>query len=316
MKLGIIGCGYWGKIIINNLLSLGYEDLVLCDTKEVLDNINIGRKFKRCTNYRRLKCDKVFVLTPSTQHYEICKHFLGKGVDVFCEKVLTTAVETSKDLYRLAAINNAKLFVDWIFTFNQEVNKLKEVYDQGKLGNIKHVTMNRQNFGPERYDVGAKIDLASHDVSVLFYLFDQGLANKDWFCYKRNPASKQNDSTAGLLLFEGYTCLINASWQYTKKDRMCYFDFENGFVTWDDTKKMLKIEYDFDLEAGDKESESKDARYQRFFCIEVEPGSDLEAGDKESESPLHTSLKNFLTNSRFDYKKQETLTLRIIGALE
>ena len=42
MKIGIVGCGYWGKIIINNLLELGYNDLVLCDRKEVLDNINIG----------------------------------------------------------------------------------------------------------------------------------------------------------------------------------------------------------------------------------------------------------------------------------
>ena len=41
MKIGIVGCGYWGKIIINNLLELGYNDLVLCDRKEVLDNINI-----------------------------------------------------------------------------------------------------------------------------------------------------------------------------------------------------------------------------------------------------------------------------------
>ena len=288
MKVGVIGCGYWGKIIINNLISLGYEDLVLCDRKDVLDSINIGRKFESVEDYKDVKCDKVFVLTPSSEHYDVCRFFLEKKIDVFCEKVLTTDVESSSKLYGLARLNECNLFVDWIFTFNKQINDLKNIYQSGKLGRIKHATMNRQNFGPVRFDVGAKIDLASHDVSILFHVFNQDLVKASWNCYKRDSSSKQNDSTAGVLQFQDFTSLINVSWQYSKKDRMCYFDFEKGFVTWDDTKKKLLVESDIAITTDDK--------------VET--------------SPLHESINNFLNNKDFDYSQQEKITLNTIGALK
>ena len=287
MNIGVVGCGYWGKIIINNLVSLGYDNLTLCDRKDVLDTINIGRKFNRVERYEDMKCDRVFVLTPSTEHYEVCAYFLNKGVDVFCEKVLTTNVESSKRLYTIAESNNAKLFVDWIFTFNKQVNELKLMYETGLLGKIKHVTMNRQNFGPVRFDVDARIDLASHDVSILFHIFDQELRLSNWKNYKRFMDSKQNDSAVGVLQFETFTSLINVSWQYTKKDRMCYFDFENGFVTWDDATKTMIVE-----------SKNK-----------------LPEVNLEDASPLHVSIKNFLENEQFNYEKQKYLTLRVIRGL-
>jgi predicted dehydrogenase len=85
MKIGIVGLGYWGKIILNNLLDLGHKDVVLCDTKKVLSGLNLKKRFKYETSYERLRCDKVFVLTPVETHYKICNYFLNQGVDVFCE---------------------------------------------------------------------------------------------------------------------------------------------------------------------------------------------------------------------------------------
>ena len=55
MKIGIVGCGYWGKIIINNLLQMGYRDLVLCDERKV--SLNLGSKYKVYKDYRKIKCD-------------------------------------------------------------------------------------------------------------------------------------------------------------------------------------------------------------------------------------------------------------------
>jgi len=287
MNIGVVGCGYWGKIIINNLISLGCENLTLCDRRDVLDGINIGRKFNRVEDYKDMACDKVFVLTPPTEHYDVCEYFLNKGVDVFCEKVLTTGVESSSRLYEIAKLNNANLFVDWIFTFNKQVNDLKSIYESGALGEIKHVTMNRQNFGPVRFDVDARLDLASHDVSILFHIFEQELKLGSWKSYKRSIDSKQNDSAVGVLQFETFTSLINVSWQYSKKDRMCYFDFEDGFATWDDSSKSLL----------------------------VETKNILPTLKEDNTSPLHISIRSFLQDASFNYDKQKSLTLRTIGGL-
>ena len=126
MKIGIVGLGYWGKIILKNLRELGYNNIVVCEQQNV-DWQNLGTKYKLVKSYKKLDCDVVFVVTPATSHYEVCKHFLEKGVDVFCEKPLTLTEETSLDLYNVARKNNALLFVDWIFTFNPAVDILKKL---------------------------------------------------------------------------------------------------------------------------------------------------------------------------------------------
>ena len=77
-------------------------------------------------NYKDLIIDKAFVLTPVDSHYEICSHFLGKGVDVFCEKPLASSSDQAERLYKKAKLRGCSLFVDWIFTFNnQEFETLK-----------------------------------------------------------------------------------------------------------------------------------------------------------------------------------------------
>ena len=75
MRIGLVGFGYWGKIVWNNLNDMDYE-VTICDPF-----LDFGIK-----DYRDLDVDCVFVLTPVDSHYEVCSHFLNKGVHVFCEK--------------------------------------------------------------------------------------------------------------------------------------------------------------------------------------------------------------------------------------
>ena len=146
--------------------------------------------------------------------------------------------------------------------------------------------MRRQNFGPERFDVDAKMDLATHDVSILFYLFDKELEHVQWADYNRGQPGKQNDSSLGLLTFSDFKAIINVSWHHSKKDRICFFDFENGCIEWDDTKKSLNIEAE----------------------------SDIIIPEEKSESPLQNSILSFLEDSEYSY--QEELTIKTIGAVQ
>ena len=291
MKIGLVGCGYWGKIILNNLFDLGYTNITICEVGPL--KLNLGRKIRVIKDYKKLKCDKVFVLTPAAHHFEICKHFLEQGTDVFCEKPLTLCTQESAELYHLAKRNHAELFVDWIFTFNKEINYIKYLYDQGVLGKIKHVNMSRQNFGPPRYDVDARWDLAAHDVSILVHLFGEAIEHVTWNAYKRDPQSITNDSCLGHLQFEDFTASINCSWAYSKKDRHCFFDFEKGYIEWDDATKQLDIHLD---------NPEKLLPY---------PSDSLES------SPLHRSINTFLQRSQtFNFKEQQRLTLHTTHILQ
>ena len=49
------------------------------------------------------------------------------GSNVFCEKPLAPSYIEVENLYKIAKQNKAKLFVDWVFTFNDYVNFIKSI---------------------------------------------------------------------------------------------------------------------------------------------------------------------------------------------
>jgi len=287
MKIGLIGIGYWGKIILK-VLQTYTRDIIICD--EILKNNSKYEIYNTITDYKDLECDKVFVAVPATKHYIIVKYFLEKGIDVFCEKPLTIDHKTSNELYKIANENNALLIVDWIFTFNPYINKIKTDYDSGLLGKIKSVNMNRLNFGPERTDVNAKWDLASHDISIIQYIFNDTPIKIIWHDYKKNKESHKEDSTLGFIEYTNFTSIINASWYYRKKVRECVFEFDKCFVIWDDDKKRLDYIKNDDI---------------------IITNVDL------SKQPLNVAIETFLDNYTKEHmRKQEKLTSTILEILQ
>ena len=280
MRIGLVGLGYWGKIILKNLRQLGYDNITICETQPI-DWGSIGSKYPVVKSYKELECDKVFVVTPPYSHFDICQHFLERGVDVFCEKPLTTDADSSTCLYATSAYHNAgSLFVDWIFTFNPCVKAIREIID--RYGPPKNIMGNRLNYGPVRTDVSARWDLASHDVSIALHLLREMPTCIQWVDFRRNSLSTQADSTVGVLSFENATVQINASWEYGKKDRTYTFEFDDGFIYWDDSTMSVKSD----------------------FCeVLMNP-----------TSPLHNSINSFI-NGTFSKNEQEILTLNTIKVL-
>ena len=132
MKIGIVGQGDWGKIILKNLESMNYKEISLCDITSLNRNNSFNQNYEMFSNYKDLKCDYIFITSPTSTHFEICKYFLERKINVFCEKPLTTSTTEAEELYEIALQNDTILFVDWIFTFNSHIEKIKQDYESGK----------------------------------------------------------------------------------------------------------------------------------------------------------------------------------------
>ncbi|NHJ20016.1 MAG: gfo/Idh/MocA family oxidoreductase [Candidatus Lokiarchaeota archaeon] len=295
MKLGIVGFGYWGKIILRNLESMGKVDTEICDI--TLPKEDKYKKYKFVNDYQKLDCEYVFITTPTKTHFEICKYFLEKNIHVFCEKPLTTSSSEAKLLYDIAFKHKVILFTDWVFTFNSHIETIKKDYDNGKLGKIRSISMNRLNLGPERFDVNARWDLASHDISIIQYLFSEQPVNVRWTDYKRNNDAEQDDSSLGFIQFNDFIATINVSWNYRKKVRECVFEFEKYFIVWDDYKRFLQYEdssnVSFPIYSGNLS----------YPCGEYSP-------------PLINAINSFFNLSNEEMIEQMKLTVDIIKILE
>jgi predicted dehydrogenase len=288
MKIGLIGLGYWGKIILKNLEGLGHKDIVVCENDDHRRG-QVVSPYQKVKHYKELQkhdVECVFVITPAAQHYDICKYFLEDGVHVFCEKPLSLSVKECQELYSLAYQNECNLFVDWIFTFNAELKTIKKYLDSAQLGKLYSVFFNRLNFGPVRHDVSARIDLASHDLSIIFWLFENNkLVSSQWLDYQNNHKTLMKDSAIGVLKFEEFVAVINASWHYPIKNRECIFAFEKGILKWDDITQQVW-----------------------FNNKLVETPKEL--------SPLEKSINEFFSFSAEKMKKQQILTQQVTALLE
>jgi predicted dehydrogenase len=286
-KIGLIGFGYWGKIIYNNLKQLDLEIIIVESDDTKLEGLSITEKKEVLKDYKDLKdISKVFIVTPLITHFELCAYFLNKKIDVFCEKPLTLKSNESKKLFELSEKNNCKLFVDWIFLFNDSVRFIKNIIKNQSMGELRSITMRRLNRGPYRNDIGARYDLMSHDLSILFFLIDKDIIVSEFIDYYKNPNSLQPDSCIGILKFDNQiSATIDCSWEHPIKDRQCVFDFKDGELIWDDSIQKITLN-----------NETIDF--------------------SKNESPLQKSLKNFLLNDNFDYYYHKKITLEVAKLLE
>jgi len=67
----LIGCGYWGTIIANNLLNLGYKNFYIYDSN-IKNSQNLKKKFKNVIisrNYNDILKNKSIPVEIVSSHY-------------------------------------------------------------------------------------------------------------------------------------------------------------------------------------------------------------------------------------------------------
>ena len=132
INVGLIGFGYWGKIINSKL--------------EQVSNIRFICRSKDSYVHKLKSVDWVFVATPEKTHYEITKTCLEHGKNVFCEKPFTTDLSSSLTLYSLARKYNVKLYVDDVFNYRPELKELHNIIDTKKEIKVIWNTLESENY--------------------------------------------------------------------------------------------------------------------------------------------------------------------------
>ena len=132
INVGLIGYGYWGKTIHSKLEKISNVRFVCRSKDTYVDKLD--------------SVDWVFVVTPDVTHYEIVKTCIQNGKNVFCEKPFTADFNQALSLYRLAEVNNIKLYVDDVFNYRNELKDLHNIIDTKKEIKVIWNTLKIQNY--------------------------------------------------------------------------------------------------------------------------------------------------------------------------
>jgi predicted dehydrogenase len=177
LRIGVIGCGYWGPNLIRNFSHLKDTRVVVCSD---LDEKRLGHMrtlypgVETTVDYRLLMArgdvDAVVVATPPETHCAITLEALRAGKHVFVEKPLAISPAEGSSMVDEAARQKRVLMVGHTFVYTAAVNKIKEVIESGELGDILYISTTRVNLGIFQEKINVVWDLAPHDVSILNYV--------------------------------------------------------------------------------------------------------------------------------------------------
>src|SRR6266516_7335839 len=180
VRMGVIGCGYWGPNLIRNLTKIKDCRLVaIADQRQDrLDSVKHLNSEMTTTNVNKElvesdSIDAVVIATPISTHFDLAKACLNNGKHVFIEKPITTTSAQARELIHLAQQQHKVLMVDHTFIYSGAVRKLRQIIDSGELGEIYYYDSVRLNLGLFQHDVNVLWDLAPHDFSLLTFLLDK-----------------------------------------------------------------------------------------------------------------------------------------------
>ncbi|MBD3426575.1 MAG: hypothetical protein GF409_05035 [Candidatus Omnitrophica bacterium] len=238
-KVGVIGAGYWGKNLVRNFYQLGALKVICDKDARLLDNHKEQYPEALYTqDHRELLADDeiqgVVIAAPAAFHHDLAKEALQSGKHVFVEKPLSLDVEKGKELVDLADGEKRILMVGHILRYHNAVIRLKELIDEGVLGNIRYIYSNRLNIGKIRTEENILWSFAPHDISVILMLLDafpESLTTTGGIYLQHNIA----DVTMTNMSFpEGVRAHIFVSWLHPFKEQKLVVVGDRKMAVFDD----------------------------------------------------------------------------------
>lgn len=186
IRVAVIGAGSMGQ---NHARVLSHmDDIILAGVADI--NVQqakkIAAKYKTCffSNYKEmfdaLDIEAVIIAVPTSFHKECALYAIEHGKHVLIEKPIALYEKEAQELIELATEKKVILTVGHIERFNPAIVELKKRLDNGELGEIYKIDVQRIGPYPIRInDVGVVIDLAVHDIDIINYLMESEVE----YCY-------------------------------------------------------------------------------------------------------------------------------------
>lgn len=251
MKILVIGLGSIGKRHLNNLYSLGYQNISAVSSKTNtltnFPNLNVFSSIQDAIAYTAF--DAAVICTPTAQHIYALTTLLESGIqNIYVEKPVSNNFNDIAKIQSLIAKNNSWVQVGFDMHYDLGLQKVKSLIQQKVIGQIVSVNAQVGQYLPdwrphEDYSKGMSakketgggvmLDLV-HEFDYLYWLFGnaQTVASLN-----KNSGSlniETEDIAEVLVNFKsGVIGTIHLDYLQQKLVRNCLITGSAGSIKWD-----------------------------------------------------------------------------------
>jgi predicted dehydrogenase len=248
IKVGVVGCGYWGPNLVRNFRSLPDCQLkMMCDiSRERLKHLNaLYPDVKGEENYEHMLngvgVEAVVIATSVKLHFPMAKAALMAGKHVLIEKPMAASSEQCAELVEIAREKGLVLMVGHTFLYSPAVRKIKEIIERGDLGDIRYICARRLNLGLFQKDINVAWDLAPHDISIILHLLEQLPVSVNCRGSAHVTPGIEDVTSMSLTFTKGRSAIIHSSWLDPRKVREMTIVGSNRMIVYDDVAQQEKI---------------------------------------------------------------------------
>lgn len=257
IRIGAIGCGYWGPNLIRNFVEIPGACVVAVSDLQLEPMKRMTQRFPQIQtstqNYRDLftmELDAVVIATPPATHFAIAADCLRHGLHVLVEKPITLDSRDAAELIHIAEENDRILMVGHTFEYNPAVRALKQMIQNGDLGDIYYVDAIRASLGLFQTKANVIWDLAPHDISILRYLLEAEPTSVSTHGASCVQEGIEDIAYMTLTFPNGVIAHIRSSWLDPSKQRRITVVGSKKMVIYDDVESLEKIKiYDKGVKA-------------------------------------------------------------------
>ena len=260
MKIWLVGAGYWGSKVKEELQQFSdITDIQIIDIKQ-------GKTIDDITSL-----DPVILATPLWQHHKQTIELLKRKHDVYVEKPMAETTEQLLDIKKHLNKNQI-LMAGHIYLYNPLLQKMRDIINDGILGDVKFIESRRLNWGIRQTKTTPVLSLAPHDISIIRHL----LGDIDvTYAHSQNLSNNIVDDS---VTFGGYNFEVKVSWWWPFRERKVIVIGDKGQAIWDDDLKEITVTYGF-LEGK--------------YPVKKLEGKSYD--DKSNRSPLYFELGHFIS---------------------
>ena len=249
INVGVIGVGAMGQnhvrvySEIKNANLLAVSDLMKGTLAEVSKKYNTVGYVDYDNILGMPEIEAVSICVPTTYHYEVVMSAIKNGKHVLVEKPIAFTLDEAKEMVDAAEEAGVKLATGHVERFNPAVLEAKKLIDDGVIGEIVSASAKRVGpFPPRIKDVGVTIDLAIHEVDIMFYLLDSPASRVYANMGSRLEKCEYEDHAEIMMKFEnGVVGILETNWLTPYKKRQLEITGVEGILSLDYIDQTVEI---------------------------------------------------------------------------
>jgi predicted dehydrogenase len=256
ISVGVVGCGYWGPLLVRNLKCLPNCSLkAVCDeSQDRLKHLKVlYPEIQGVTDHdwflNGLDLDAIVIATPVKYHYSLAKASLLAGKHTFIEKPMASSSAECEELIEIAERNGLVLMIDHTFLYSSPVRKIVEIVEAGDIGDIRYINSRRLNLGLFQKDINVAWDLAPHDISIILHILGEFPVTVNCQGNAHVTPHVEDVTNMSLNFRHKRFATIQSSWLEPRKIREMTIVGTRRMIVYDDLQTSEKIRiYDVRVE--------------------------------------------------------------------